>query len=54
MSDRREFVEEYLRGLTSMTGLCTCFGISRRIGYKCFARNLREGDRALTDPYCRR
>ena len=49
MSERRDFVDEYLRGLTSMTALCTCFGISRRIGYKWIARFLVEGDRALQD-----
>jgi hypothetical protein len=32
MSERRDFVEEYLRRLTSMSGLCACYGISRRVG----------------------
>ena len=38
MSERRQFVEEYLRRLTSMTALCACYGISRRVGYKWLAR----------------
>ena len=49
MSERRQFVEEYLRRLTSMTALCACYGISRRVGYKWLARYLAEGDRTLAD-----
>ena len=49
MSERRQFVEEYLRRLTSMTALCACYGISRRVGYKWLARYLAEGDRSLAD-----
>lgn len=49
MSERRQFVEEYLRRLTSMTALCACYGISRRVGYKWLARYLTEGDHALAD-----
>ena len=49
MSERRRFVDEYLRGSLSMTELCASYGISRRVGYKFLARFLVEGDRALAD-----
>ena len=49
MSERRQFVDEYLRGTTSMTALCAGYGVSRRIGYKWLTRFLVEGDRSLGD-----
>jgi transposase InsO family protein len=49
MSERRRFIEEYLRGTASMTVLCASYGISRRVGYKWLTRFLVEGDRALED-----
>lgn len=49
MSERRRFVDEYLRGTASMTVLCASYGISRRVGYKWLTRFLVEGDRALED-----
>lgn len=49
MSGRRQFVDEYLRRTVSMTTLCACYGISRRIGYKWVTRFLVEGDRQLQD-----
>lgn len=49
MSGRRQFVDEYVRRTVSMTALCACYGISRRIGYKWVTRFLAEGDRQLLD-----
>lgn len=49
MSERLAFVEEYQRGLYSMTALCTCYGISRRVGYKWLARYLARGAAGLGD-----
>lgn len=49
MSERRRFVDEYLRGTASMTVLCASYGISRRVGYKWLTRFLVDGDRALED-----
>ncbi len=49
MSERRQFVDEYLRGTMAMTALCACYGISRRVGYKWVTRFLAEGDRELHD-----
>lgn len=49
MSARREFVEDAVRGLYSMTELCQRYGISRRIGYKWLDRFLREGPTGLSD-----
>jgi putative transposase len=49
MSERRQFVDDYLRGTGSMTVLCASYGISRRVGYKWLTRFLIEGDRALGD-----
>lgn len=49
MSGRRQFVDEYIRGTVSMTALCACYGISRRVGYKWLDRFLVEGDRQLQD-----
>ncbi len=49
MSERRRFIDEYLRGANSMTALCASYGVSRRIGYKWLTRFLVEGDRALCD-----
>lgn len=49
MSGRRQFVDEYIRRTVSMTALCACYGISRRVGYKWVARFLAEGDRQLED-----
>ena len=49
MSERRQFVDECLRGANSMTALCASYGISRRVGYKWLTRFLVDGDRALCD-----
>lgn len=49
MSGRRQFVDEYVRRTVSMTALCACYGISRRVGYKWVTRFLAEGDRQLLD-----
>ena len=49
MSDRRDFINEYLQGTTSMRVLCACYGISRRVGYKWLTRFLVEGDTVLRD-----
>lgn len=49
MSERRQFVDEFLRGTASMTVLCAGYGISRRVGYKWLTRFLVDGDRALCD-----
>jgi len=49
MSARRDFVEDALRGLYSMTDLCQRYGISRRVGYKWLERFLREGPTGLAD-----
>jgi len=49
MSERRQFVDEFLRGANSMTALCASYGISRRVGYKWLTRFLVDGDRALCD-----
>jgi transposase-like protein len=49
MSARRNFVEDALRDLYSMTALCHRYGMSRRVGYKWLDRVLREGPAGLTD-----
>ena len=49
MSERRQFVTEYLRATTSMTALCASYGISRRVGYKWIARFFVDGDHELRD-----
>lgn len=49
MSERRRFIDDYLRGHASMTVLSASYGISRRVGYKWLTRFLVEGDRALGD-----
>lgn len=49
MSERRDFINEYLQGTTSMRVLCACYGISRRVGYKWLTRFLVEGDTVLQD-----
>lgn len=49
MTARRDFIEDWLRGLYSMTELCARFAISRRIGYKWLARYEAGGLEALTD-----
>lgn len=49
MSERRRFIDEFLRGSGTMSDLCASFGISRRVGYKWLTRFLIEGDRALAD-----
>lgn len=43
MSQRLEFVEAFARGHWSMTELCARFGISRKTGYKWWARFESEG-----------
>ena len=49
MSERRRFIDEFLRGSGTMSDLCASYGISRRVGYKWLTRLLVEGDRALAD-----
>lgn len=49
MSERRRFIDEFLRGSGTMSDLCASYGISRRVGYKWLTRFLVEGDRALAD-----
>ncbi len=49
MSSRRNFVEDALRGLYSITELCQRYGISRRVGYKWLDRFLRDGPAGLAD-----
>jgi putative transposase len=49
MTARRDFIEDWLRGLYSMTDLCARYGISRRVGYKCRARFERAGFAGLED-----
>jgi transposase InsO family protein len=49
MSERRQFIDEFLRGSGTMSDLCASYGISRRVGYKWLTRFLVEGDRALVD-----
>jgi len=49
MSARRDFIEDWLRGLYTMTELCARYGISRRIGYKWVVRFEQEGLSALED-----
>ena len=49
MSGRRQFVDEYVRRTVSMTALCACHSISRRVGYKWVTRFLTEGGRQLLD-----
>jgi len=49
MSERLQFVQEYLRGRVSMTALCAMHGISRRVGYKWVQRFLVAGDPQLAD-----
>jgi len=49
MSARRDFIEDWLRGLYTMTELCARYGISRRIGYKWVARFEEGGLPGLED-----
>jgi transposase-like protein len=49
MSARRDFIEDWLRGLYTMTELCGRYGISRRIGYKWVARVEAGGLPGLED-----
>ena len=49
MTQRRDFVEDAVRGLYSMTELCARYGISRRIGYKWLERYQRDGRTGLAD-----
>lgn len=48
MDERLRFVANRLDG-ESMTDLCRAFGISRKTGYKIFARDKRSGLEALSD-----
>ena len=48
MDERLRFVAKLLDG-ESMTGLCREFGISRKTGYKIFARYKDQGAEALCD-----
>ena len=49
MTQRRDFIDDYRRGLYSMTDLCAHYGISRRIGYKWIERYERSGYDGLAD-----
>ena len=49
MSERRRFIDEYLRSSGTMSDPCASYGISRRVDYKWLTRFLVEGDRALAD-----
>jgi len=46
---RKELVEAYLKGATSMTELCEQFGVSRKTAYKWCDRYKCEGDEGLKD-----
>jgi putative transposase len=49
MEERAKFVLEALEGWTSMTELCTRYGISRRVGYKWLHRYEEDGLSSLAD-----
>lgn len=49
MSERRRFIDEFLRGSGTMSDLCASYGISRLVGYKWLTRFMVEGDRSLAD-----
>lgn len=49
MTARHDFIEDWLRGLYSMTELCARYGISRRVGYKVRRRFERCGLAGLED-----
>lgn len=49
MSTRRDFIEDWLHGLYTMTELCARYGISRRVGYKWIARFETGGLPGLED-----
>lgn len=49
MSQRREFIDDVVRGLYAMSELCTRFEISRKTGYKWLARYEVGGLGALVD-----
>ena len=46
---RRQFVEAYSQGLSSMTDLCSEYDISRTTGYKWLQRFQKEGEKGLED-----
>jgi putative transposase len=55
---RRELVEAYLKGMVTMTELCTRFGVSRKTAYKWLNRyksfgidGLKDHSKAPHDPY---
>src|SRR5512143_4205805 len=49
MDERSRFIDAYLAGGFTMTELCACFQVSRRVGYKWAARYDAEGRRGLAD-----
>ena len=49
VTQRRDFIDDYHRGLYSMTDLCAHYGISRRVGYKWLARYEARGYAGLVD-----
>jgi len=49
MSQRRRFIDDYLRRPFSMTELCERYGISRKTGYKWLQRFAEEGVEGLRD-----
>jgi putative transposase len=49
MTARRDFIEDWLRGLYSMTELCARYHICRRVGYQWLARYEAGGLEALAD-----
>lgn len=46
---RRELVEAYLKGIVTMTELCSCFGVSRKTAYKWLNRYKTFGKEGLKD-----
>ena len=49
MNQRTTFIQEYQKGLFSMTELCRRFNISRKTGYKWLQRHHQGGLQALND-----
>ena len=49
MHQRTLFIADHLRGLRSVTELCTEYGISRKTGYKWIDRYIRRGPAGLED-----
>jgi putative transposase len=49
MTLRRQFIQDAQRGTTSITEICTAYGMSRKTGYKWLARYDAGGTPALAD-----